>query len=339
MRNRRDILLKLTAALVFFVGGLWLLHQRGGLGGALIPAYVESVDHLVAPVVTGRIMKLHVKLGDVVKEGQLLATLDDGAVRLQRERLLAELSQLDAELAAQETIHETEVLAGVLRTSSALADESAARAEADTFKTELERVSRLREERLVDAATETEVRRNYLAAAARVKVFESRRAQTPELYAKSAVRAQADARVRPYREAIKTKRAAIAELDYQLAQYELRAPVDGTIALLVRATGDVVTPGTEVLRVVSGRPGHLMATVPEERARNLTPGLELTVRTSRGFMSRTLHGTVVEVGPSVEELPLRSWLSPQWPRWGRRAVIKVDGETPGEAGERVYVQF
>jgi hypothetical protein len=48
---------------------------------------------------------------------------------------------------------------------------------------------------------------------------------------------------------------------------------------------------------------------------------------------------VVEVGPSVEELPLRSWLSPQWPRWGRRAVIQVEGEAHFQAGERLYVEF
>jgi hypothetical protein len=45
------------------------------------------------------------------------------------------------------------------------------------------------------------------------------------------------------------------------------------------------------------------------------------------------------VGPSVEQLPLRSWLSPSWPRWGRRAVIAVDGDVTWQAGERLYVQF
>ena len=52
-----------------------------------------------------------------------------------------------------------------------------------------------------------------------------------------------------------------------------------------------------------------------------------------------LKGTVVEVGPSVEQLPLRSWLSPQWPRWGRRAVIEVKDATVWQAGERLHVQF
>lgn len=342
MRNQRDVLLKLVGAALFFGGGLFFVWDRGTLGGSPIPAYVESIDHLVAPTVTGRLIELHVKLGDEVKEGDLLASLDNRAVKLERARMLSELEQLEADLEAQQTIHQTEVLAGVLRSSSALADESAARAEADTFKNELDRVSRLRAEKLVDASTETEVRRSYLAAAARVKVFETRRAQLPELYAnrgQNGVRAQADARVRPYREAIKAKRAAIAELDYQIEQYELRAPVDGVVALLAHAQGDVVSPGMEVVRVVRGRSGHLVATVPEERARGLKTGLELTVRSSRGLISRTMHGTVVEVGPSVEQLPLRSWLSPSWPRWGRRAVIRVDGDAPGQAGERVYVQF
>ena len=67
--------------------------------------------------------------------------------------------------------------------------------------------------------------------------------------------------------------------------------------------------------------------------------LNLTVRASKGFMSQRLVGHVVEVGPSVEQLPVRSWLSPQWPRWGRRAVIQVEGDVQWQAGERLYVQF
>ena len=115
--------------------------------------------------------------------------------------------------------------------------------------------------------------------------------------------------------------------------------VDGTVSLLVHPVGDVISSGVEVLRLVRGRPGHLVATVPEERARGLAPGLTLTVRASRGLWSEKIKGTVVEVGPSVEQLPLRSWLSPSWPRWGRRAVIKVEGDSHWQAGERLYVQF
>ncbi len=342
MRHGRDITLKLLFAALFFGGGLFLLQARGGLSGASIPAYAESVEHAIAPVVTGRIASVQVKLGDVVKAGDLLVTLDDRAVRLELERMKTELAQLQAELTAQASIHKTQVLDGVLRSSSALADESAARSELDSLKTELERVERLRAEKLVDAATETEVRKDYLAAAARVQVFERRRQQLPELYANrgsAQVDAQAEARVQPYREALKAKQASLAELEFQLAQYELRAPVDGTVSLLVHPVGDVVPAGVEVLRLVRGRPGHLVATVPEEKARGLSPGQVLTVRASRGLWSEQLKGTVVEVGPSVEQLPLRSWLSPSWPRWGRRAVILVEGEAHWQAGERLYVQF
>jgi len=136
---------------------------------------------------------------------------------------------------------------------------------------------------------------------------------------------------------------AFAALDMPVwrryGEHVMRAPVDGTVSVLTRPVGDVVASGTEVLRLVRGRPGHLVATVPEERARGLKPGLELTVRASRGLWSQKFKGTVVEVGPSVEQLPLRSWLSPQWPRWGRRAVIEVKDATAWQAGERLHVQF
>ncbi|MFT3712749.1 MAG: HlyD family efflux transporter periplasmic adaptor subunit [Archangium sp.] len=341
MRNPRDITFKLIFALGFFASAMFLIQDRGGLSGAAIPAYAESIEHAVAPVVTGRILTVNVLLGQEVKKGDVLFTLDDRAIRLERERMRSELSQLEADLNAQLAISRTQVVDATLRSSSALADESAARAEAQSLKTELERVERLRADKLVDAATETEVRRNYLAAAARVQVFERRRAQMPELYSNKSTQldVQTDARVQPFREALKAKQAAIAQLDFEVEQYEIKAPVDGTVSLLVHPVGDVVASGVEVLRLVRGRRGHLVATVPEERAKNLTPGLKLTVRASRGLWSEKMSGTVIEVGPSVEQLPLRSWLSPQWPRWGRRAVIKVEGDSHWQAGERLYVQF
>ncbi|MBL8915321.1 MAG: HlyD family efflux transporter periplasmic adaptor subunit [Archangium sp.] len=341
MRNPRDITMKLFVAALFFAAGFFMIQDRGGLTGTAIPAYAESIEHAVAPVVTGRILTVNVALGQSVKQGDVLFTLDDRAIRLERERAKNELAQLEADLNAQLAINRTQVVDATLRSSSALADESAARSEAASLKTELERVERLRAEKLVDAATETEVRRNYLAAAARVQVFERRRAQMPELYSNKNTQldAQTEARVAPFREALKAKQAAIAQLDFQVEQYEIRAPVDGTVSLLVHPVGDVIPSGVEVLRLVRGRPGHLVATVPEERARGLAPGLTLTVRASRGLWSEKIKGTVVEVGPSVEQLPLRSWLSPSWPRWGRRAVIKVEGDSHWQAGERLYVQF
>lgn len=341
MRNPRDITTKLFIAALFFAAGLFMIQDRGGLSGAAIPAYAESIEHAVAPVVTGRILTVNVALGQSVKQGDVLFTLDDRAIRLERERAKNELTQLEADLNAQLAINRTQVVDATLRSSSALADESAARSEAASLKTELERVERLRAEKLVDAATETEVRRNYLAAAARVQVFERRRAQMPELYSNKSAQldVQTDARVQPFREALKAKQAAIAQLDFTVEQYEVRAPVDGTVSMLIHPVGDVISSGVEVLRLVRGRPGHLVATVPEERARGLAPGLTLTVRASRGLWSEKIKGTVVEVGPSVEQLPLRSWLSPSWPRWGRRAVIKVEGDSHWQAGERLYVQF
>ncbi len=342
MKNGRDVRLKLLFAALCMGVGFWLLSAQGGLAGASVPAYVESVEHAVAAVVTGRIAAVNVKLGDAVKAGEVVVVLEDKAVRLEHERVESELAQMEADLAAQESIQKGQLVEGVLRSSSALADESAARSEADSLKLELERVERLRAEKLVDATTETTVRREYLAAAARVKVFERRRTQLPELYASNGrieVQSQSAARLQPFREALKAKRASLAELDWKVAQYEVRAPVDGIVGMLVHPIGDVVAAGAEVIRVVNGRPGHLVATVPEERARGLTPGLTLTVRASKGFMSQRLVGHVVEVGPSVEQLPVRSWLSPQWPRWGRRAVIQVEGDVQWQAGERLYVHF
>lgn len=342
MNHKREIGFKLAMAAVFLAAWGALVQGRGGLAATAVPAYAESIEHAVAPEITARVATVNVKLGDEVKAGQVLATLDDRALRLERDRANAELEQLNAELSAQDLISKDEVLWYSMRNSNVLADESAARSDAESLKIELARLDRLRAERLIDATAEATVRREYQAAAARVRVFESRRAKMPEIYGphgRPQVAAETEARVRPYREAIKAKKAALAELDFRLAQHQLRAPVDGTVSLLTHPVGDVVPAGGEVLKLVRGRAGYVMATVPEERARSLHTGLTLTVRSSRGLWSTPLRGTVVELGPSVEQLPERSWLAPQYPRWGRRAIIQVEGALKWKAGERLYVHF
>lgn len=342
MNHTREVGSKLVLSAIFLAGWGALVQSRGGLAATAVPAFAESVEHAVASEITGRVIAVNVKLGDEVKAGQVLATLDDRALRLERDRANAELEQLSAELTAQDLISKDEVLWYTMRNSNVLADESAARSDAENLKTELARVERLRAEQLIDAATEATVRREYLAAAARVKVFEARRTKLPEIYGphgRPQVAAETDARVRPYREAIKAKQAALAELDLRLAQHQLLAPVDGTVSLLTHPLGDVVPAGGEVLKLVRGRAGYVMATVPEERARGLHAGLTLTVRASRGLWSTALRGTVVELGPSVEQLPERSWLAPHYPRWGRRAIIQVESSPGWKAGERLYVHF
>ena len=343
MNHKQEIGSKLVMAAVFLAAWGALVQAQGGLAATAVPAYAESIEHAVAPDITARVATVNVKLGDEVKAGQVLATLDDRALRLERDRANAELEQLSAELSAQDLISKDEVLWYSMRNSNVLADESAARSDAESLKVELERVEHLRAEKLIDATTVATVRREYQAAAARVKVFDARRAKMPEIYGaqdgRAQVAAQTEARVRPYREALKAKKAALAELDFRLAQHQLRAPVDGTVSLLTHQVGDVVPAGGEVLKLVRGRAGYVMATVPEERARSLRTGLTLTVRASRGLWSTSLRGTVVELGPSVEQLPERSWLAPQYPRWGRRATIQVEGGLKWKAGERLYVHF
>jgi multidrug resistance efflux pump len=321
--------------------GLYLLKERGGLTGSSVPAYAEAIEHSIAPVVSARIVNVPVHLGSVVKAGDVLVSLDDRAVRLELSHLQRQVAQMEAELGAQSAIAKGQVIDNLVRSTNALADEQAARAELGTLKAEFERTERLWQDKLIDAATFTNAQRNFGAAQAKVQVFERRRVTAPDLYAGKNDRldSMTDTRAAPFREAIKVKQAEMAQLEFSLEHYQLKAPVDGVVSLIVHHQGDVIGTGVEILKVVRSRHGYLTATVPEERAATLKPGLELTVRASRGLWSEKRIGKVVEVGPSVEQLPLRSWLSPQWPRWGRRATIAVEGENAWKAGERLYVQF
>jgi multidrug resistance efflux pump len=152
MKNARDVRLKLLFAALCLGVGFVLLNTQGGLAGSSIPAYVESIDHAVAPVVTGRIAEEKVKLGEVVKAGQVLLTLEDRAVRLEHERVLSELAQSEP----TRTGIDSEGPARRARSSSALAGECGASRQPQS---RTRRVEKLRE--AGRRATETAVRREY----------------------------------------------------------------------------------------------------------------------------------------------------------------------------------
>ena len=89
----------------------------------------------------------------------------------------------------------------------------------------------------------------------------------------------------------------------------------------------------EVLQIITTRPGHVVAFVPERKLGGLTAGA--TVRLRRlGTVFGTLRGHVQELAPMIEEVPPRARPSPSVPLWARRVVIRLDEPAqllPGEA--------
>src|ERR1035437_5876247 len=167
----------------------------------------------ISPKISGRLVQLLVDQGDRVTKGQLLATLDDGDLKQQVEVAKAELAMTRA---------------SVDRTAM---DIVRAEATALMARSELKRVSQLRESKTVSInEMEQATERRDVAEA------DTKHAQLAKVEAEKAV-IKAQESLRYYQE--------------RLADTKIVAPFDGLVVRRSRDPGDIAVPGTAILDVIS----------------------------------------------------------------------------------------
>jgi HlyD family secretion protein len=183
----------------------------------------------VASKITGRIISLEVREGDIVRQGQVLARLDDSEVR-------AQVLQAHANLAAaQARLAELEAGSRPQEIERARAQMERAKADLDHAELNWRRTERLVKDRVLQQQSLDDAQARH------------------EMALKAYRAAQEDyelARIGPRQEAIDLARAqarqAEAELAWAQAQLEntiIRAPVSGTILDRYVDLGEMVTTG------------------------------------------------------------------------------------------------
>ncbi|MBP9048160.1 MAG: efflux RND transporter periplasmic adaptor subunit [Tabrizicola sp.] len=225
-------------------------------------AAVEEVQ--VAPLVEGQPLdRLLVDVGDMVAEGQVLATLSDTTLKLQKTEAVASLA------AARATIAQAE---------AQKVEAEAAAAEAARV---VERTTKLRESGTAPQASWDTANANAIAATARVAVatqgLESARAQL----------ALAEAR--------------LENVDLMLNRTEVKAPVAGRIVARNARIGAIATAAGQPMFVIT-RDGalELRADVAETDLLRLTSGQ--TARLRAVGMTEILTGTVRLIEPSIDPI-------------------------------------
>ncbi len=320
------------------LAGFWYLSHGLTVGPGTTMGYAEEVIHQIAPLQTARLREVTVKLGQRIKAGDILARLDDKVLQLHRTRVVAELEQAKANLVAEQDVQASMLMRGQIQAVRAYADVQRMRAELREYDTQLKRLNTLKSNQLVRAADVEAARRQKRSLAADLSSRPLGTVRDQELMGlrprpKTDQDRRLEERIGPFRSLVTVKEAELAELDQQLSDLVLKAPVDGTVGTILMRTGDVVGAGMPILTVVTTRPGHVVAYVPERVVANFLQGRSVELRKT-GLVVTPQFGQVVELGPLVEEVPIRSRPSPAVPAWGRRVVVKIDKPIdllPGEA--------
>ena len=331
-------LLYFVAVVAAGVGFLALTHGKGlGTSGNAV-AYVESIHYSVAPLELGRLDKLEVRVGQNVKAGEVIATMDGRELSLARERALLQVAQLEATVGSARQSQEFQVTRSELWVLKARADERGDRAELTQISARMKRLDDLLTNQMIPAGQAELAREKQQQLAARVETFDQAKARGQaglgQVGAGNHDHHQAiDVHVEPARRAVDVQQAAVRQLDLQIEQLTLRAPSDGIVSLIGRRPGEIVSAGTQIVSIVTGRPGVLVAELSEGMAARARLGQGVSVR-SKEILSRTMHGRLIELSPEVDEMFLRARPSPGIAAWGRRATVQLDDggiALPGQA--------
>ena len=333
--------------LIFIVGGLlygfWILPHGTALGLGSVRGYAEALDTQVAPIAAGKIESIEVMLGQRVKAGDVVARMSTKQLDAHRVNLLAQLDQSLAQIPAQRSLQDADVMRGELWVLRAKAIQNGDRAELKEMSSQVERLNQLAQDHMIPALEAEDRRRLQSAVAARVGAYDQAAEHGQagldhhgRIGAGHA--ASVETRIEPYRHAARAQEAAIEEIDLALQECVLHAPADGVVSVLGHQRGEVIPAGESVVTLVTARPGVVVAGIPERLAKFVSTGMLVSLRRET-LLSPRLQGRVIEVAPEIDQTPPRSRLSPGIPVWGRRIAVQLLAPEELLPGEAFYVRF
>lgn len=335
----------IVLTLLVALGGAiyWLGSHEDELPEGLIQASgrIEGDQITIAADVSGRIVEMTVREGDLVEADQVLARLDDRAVRARVAQTEKALAAADATVRRKEAEHTVgharldagekslEVLRREVPLQIEMADAELERARAEYATAEAgEQKSRRDYERIAslhqrDAVTDEqrddaelawiESRNGVLTAQAAVRTAEQHVAEArlgpDRIVAREADIQRLRAEVSRAEAAVEESRASRAEAEAMLDEARsvledltIVAPVDGTIVTRIAEPGEVIVAGTPLYDLVDLDRLYLRAYIPQQHVGKLSLGAPARIYTD-AFPDQPYTATVGQIASRAEFTP------------------------------------
>ncbi len=231
---------------------------------AYLQGQMEARRVMIAGKVPGRLERIFIREGDLVKKGDLVAVLYSPEIAAKKQQAKGALAAAQAQASKANTGARTEEIAA----AKAMADR--AQDAANLAKSTYERVQKLYDQGVLPLQkrdeAETQMKASASAAAAAKAQYEMAQsgARNEDKAAANALVMQA--------------RGANAEVDAYLEETKIIAPIDGEITLKSAEEGEVVGAGMPVAAVTDMEDSWAIFNVREDMLVNIQKGKKLNVQ-------------------------------------------------------------
>lgn len=289
--QKRIIPVALLAVAAAVAIGWWLTHRHAAGDGIVLYGNVDLREVDLAFNDSQRIASVLVQEGDHVRKGEVLATLDTS-------RLQPRLAQAEAQAAAQRAVvarlHHGSRPQEIAQARANLALSQADAGQAQDNYRRIEALFNSSSGRAVSRLSVDDAKAQADVAAA--KVIVSRKAlQLALLGPRKEDVMQAEAM-------LDGEQAQVALLRQELADAQLRAPLDAVVRSRVAEPGDMASPQKTALTLALTDPKWVRAYVSETELGRVSPGMPAAVAVD-SFPGRRFQGWVGFISPVAEFTP------------------------------------
>ena len=271
------------------LAGIYYLLTTNRSSDEVLIGVVDANNVVVSSKILGRIERLAVDEGTVVKKGDLIAVIDSGELKAQKQAAQTTIASYRARVAqarATATQTEGETASQLVNAQARLqaAKSSYAQSQAD-----LERVhsdaSRLIELAKQGVASKADQERSdaqlRVAQAAVQSASDQVKAAEADVNTYQARLEQAKAArstLASSEQDVRTAEAQLSEAETRLGYTQVVSPVDGMVNVRAAREGEVVNPGQAIVTVVDYGDTWVYAPLPETDAATVNLGDALTVK-------------------------------------------------------------
>ena len=289
------------------------LRPPADIGLVLASGRIEGRITTLTPKTSAWVVTLHADEGQAVRQGQLLATLDDQA---QRERVRAveeQVRALDQRLVAANSqlgMTERQVTLQIEQTTAAQREAEArlrrARSSLAQAERDAQRAAVLVAKELVAPQEGEHARLTADMAAQSVKEAEEALESSGKQVALARLGLEQIAILRAERDALGRQRgqaqAQLAEQQSHVADFSVKSPIDGRVLTRTVERGERVEPGTPLFTLVDLDRLYVKIYVPEPSIGKVALGQEARVSVD-AYPGRTFPARVSRVSQEAEFTP------------------------------------